>query len=81
MHGKSASDDQVRNAVAHILAYATAMNECTAEYDGPKPFGDLRGFKGAAQSLEKGTTRWVLMGMGFLTADGSAHLAAPTDPE
>jgi hypothetical protein len=65
MHGKGASDDQKRNAIAHVLAYASAMNECAATYGGPRPFGDLRGFKGAAQALEKKTTRWVLRGMGF----------------
>jgi len=65
MHGKYASDDQKRNAIAHVLAYAAALNDCTATHGGPRPFGDLRGFKGAAQALEKGTTRWMLKGMGF----------------
>jgi hypothetical protein len=65
MHGKGASDDQKRNAIAHVLAYAAEFNQLTVACGGPKPFGDLRGFKGSGQSLEKKTTRWVLKGMGF----------------
>ena len=30
-----------------------------------RPFGDLRGFKGRGQPLERTTTRWVLKGMGM----------------
>ncbi len=81
MHGKVAPDDQIRNAAAHVLAYAAAINEFTATNDGPKPFGDLRGFKGAAQSLEKGTTHWVLKGMGFFASNSSGHSAIPPDPQ
>lgn len=65
LHGKRASDDQIRNAVAHVLEYADQLNGYTQTQSGPRPFGDLRGFRGAAQSLEKGTSRWVLRGMGF----------------
>ena len=65
MHGKSSSDDHKRNAIAHVLAYAARLNETTLSCDGPRPFGDLRGFKGAGQALEKKTSRWVLKGMGF----------------
>jgi hypothetical protein len=65
MHGKGATDDQMRNAIAHVLEYARGLNDCTTKLGGPKPFGDLRGFKGAGQGLEKKTTRWVLKGMGF----------------
>ena len=65
MHGKAATDDQKRNAIAHALAYAVALNKRTTELGGPKPFGDLRGFKGATHSLDKSTTRWMLKGMGF----------------
>jgi hypothetical protein len=65
MHGKSASDDDMRNAIAHVLAYAEDLNKLTVTQGGPKPFGDLRGFKGAAQGLDKSTSRWLLKGMGF----------------
>jgi len=65
MHGKSATDDQKRNAIANVLRYAVGFNECTVALHGPKPFGDLRGYKGAAQALDKSTTRWMLKGMGF----------------
>jgi hypothetical protein len=65
MHGKTASDDNKRNAIAHVLQYADDLNSETAALRGPKPFGDLRGFKGRGKSLDKGTSRWVLKGMGF----------------
>lgn len=78
IHGKNPSDDEIRNAIAHILRYAKAMNECTVSNGGPAPFGDLRGFKGAAQALEKETTRWVLKGMGFF---GTEHKGDTHRPE
>jgi len=66
MHGKGASDDDKRNAIAHVLAYAQELNNLTDQLGGPRPFGDLRGFKGAGQALDKATTQWVLKGMGFI---------------
>lgn len=65
MHGKGATDDQKRNAIARVLAYATQLNAHTVALQGAAPFGDLRGFKGAAKSIDKSTTRWMLKGMGF----------------
>jgi hypothetical protein len=65
MHGKLANDDDKRNAIAHGLKYADELNDFTAARRGPKPFGDLRGFKGARQSLDVATTRWLLKGIGF----------------
>jgi hypothetical protein len=65
MHGKTASDASKRNAIAHVLSYAEALNVETVALKGPKPFGGLRGFKGRGKSLDKGTSRWVLKGMGF----------------
>ena len=65
MHGKTASDDRIRNAIAHVLQYADDMNTETSALNGPRPFGALRGFKGRGKSLEKGTSRWVLKGMGL----------------
>jgi hypothetical protein len=66
MHGKGASDDDKRNAIAHVLEYAQELNDLTERLGGPRPFGDLRGFKGAGQALDKATTHWVLKGMGFI---------------
>jgi len=68
MHGKQTTDEEKRNAVASVLDYAEAINQLVSSIAGFKPFGDLRGFKGAAQSLDKSTTRWLLKGMGFTIA-------------
>ena len=68
MHGKGATDDQKRNAIAHVLAYATAFNKHNLANSCPQVFGSLKGFKGAARSLDKSTTRWMLKGMGFSIA-------------
>ncbi|MGH9365038.1 MAG: hypothetical protein ACRD1B_07220 [Thermoanaerobaculia bacterium] len=68
MHGKQGTDDEKRNAIANVLDYAEAINQFVSGMASFKPFGDLRGFKGAAQSLDKSTTRWLLKGMGFTIA-------------
>ncbi len=65
MHGKNTTDDDKRNAIAHVLMYAEEFNGATVARGGPKPFGDLRGFKGRSKSLDASTSRWVLKGMGF----------------
>jgi hypothetical protein len=65
MHGKYTIDLDKRNAVAHVIEYAEQLNAHVHGIAGFRPFGDLRGFKGAAKSLDKSTTRWVLKGMGF----------------
>jgi len=66
MHGKTTTDDDKRNAIAHALQYATDLNDFVASVGGPRPFAnDLRGFKGSAKSLPPSTTRWILKGMGF----------------
>ena len=65
MHGKVPHDRELRNAIAHVLGYTREFAEFVYEIAGFNPCGDLRGFKGATASLEKGTTRWVLKGMGF----------------
>lgn len=65
LHGKGGTDGEKRNAIAHVLEYAKLLNDHCSGLNGPCPFGDLRGFKGRATSLEKGTTRWMLKGMGF----------------
>ena len=65
MHGKNANDSDKRNAVGNVIDYAKSLNDHVHRIAGFRPFGDLRGFKGAAKSLDKSTTRWVLKGMGF----------------
>lgn len=65
MHGKPTTDDDRRNAIAHVLQYAVDVNAFVATVNGPPPFDDLRGYKGAAKGLSKSTSRWVLKGMGF----------------
>ncbi len=67
MHGKMPTPAQVRNAVASVLLYAETINDHLQVKAGFCPFHpDLRGFKGAAQGLDKSTTRWLLKGMGFI---------------
>jgi hypothetical protein len=66
LHGKDATDDQKRNAIAHVLEYSKELNDYTFSLAGLRPFADLRGFKGAATALGSETSRWVLQGMGFL---------------
>jgi len=65
VHGKSVTDANFRKALVEILDYADSFNAAVSKRAGFKPFGDLRGFKGRATSLGKGTTRWLLKGLGF----------------
>lgn len=65
MHGKPTTDDRIRNAIARVLEYAAAINQQLKGSCGVEPFGELRGFAGAAKKLDKRTTRFMLKGMGF----------------
>lgn len=65
MHGKTASDDRLRNAIARVLEYSDAMNKQLSGKCGLRPFGDLRGFAGRMLKLDERTTRFMLKGMGF----------------
>jgi hypothetical protein len=65
IHGKSVSDDEVREAIADILEYAEAFNSEVQSLAGFKPLGDMRGFKGRADCLDKRTTKWLMRGLGF----------------
>ena len=69
MHGKTVSDDQIRNAIACVLNYAEEVNNQLHENYQLKPFGELRGFAGRSEKLDKSTSRFVLLGMGFLKND------------
>lgn len=73
MHGKIVEDPEYRNAIVAVVDYAEAFNEFVAELDGFPPFGDLRGFKGRGQSLDKKTTQWVLRGMGVIKSTKSVE--------
>lgn len=65
IHGKSVNDSEMREAIADSLEYAGLFNEEVSGSAGFKPFGDMRGFKGRADSLDKRTTKWLMRGLGF----------------
>lgn len=68
VHGKEPRDNEIRKAMVDIIDFAEQFNEFVESLAGFRPFGDLRGFKGRAQPLDKATTRWLLKGMGFTLA-------------
>lgn len=68
MHGKYTTEKARREAIVDVLEYAEEFNKFVSGIASFQPFGDLRGFKGRAQSLNASTTRWVLKGMGFAIA-------------
>lgn len=65
VHGKTVLPADMRRAITRVLEYAEQFNEFVSGQAGFTPFNDLRGFKGAAKSLSKKTTRWVMKGLGF----------------
>ena len=65
LHGKEATEKELREAISNILGYAIEMNDWVYQAAGVRPFGDKRGFKGRAEALDKSTTRWILKGMGL----------------
>lgn len=65
MHGKPASDDKIRNAIARVLEYAEEVNNQLHSTNKTKPFGPLKGFAGRLKKLDAKTTRYMLRGMGF----------------
>lgn len=65
IHGKSVDDNEMREAIADCLEYACLFNSDVSACAAFKPFGDMRGFKGRADSLDKRTTKWVMRGLGF----------------
>jgi hypothetical protein len=65
VHGKQVKDPTLRKAITDVLDYASLMNADLKAIAGFEPFGDLRGFKGRAQPLDRSTTKWLLKGMGF----------------
>lgn len=65
MHGKNPKDAEMRKAIVDVIEYAEALNDFSEKVAGFKPFGPLRGFKGAGVPLEKSTSRLVVKGLGF----------------
>lgn len=65
IHGKSVDDNEMREAIADCLEYGNLLNMDVSGVAGFKPFGDMRGFKGRADSLDKRTTKWLMRGLGF----------------
>jgi len=65
MHGKSTSAKQKREAIGNVVEYAREYNDFVYSIARLRPFGELRGFKGRAKSVDPSTTRWMLKGMGF----------------
>jgi hypothetical protein len=65
IHGKSVTDNELREAIADVLEYAEAFNFEVNSIANFKPFADMRGFKGRADSLDKRTTKRVMRGLGF----------------
>lgn len=70
MHGKGLDPAELREAISRTLQYAAQINGFLDTRNvGFRPFcGDLRGFVGRLESIDKATSRWVLKGMGFQIA-------------
>lgn len=65
IHGKDPDDKEMRKAMHDIFKYADEFNNFVSGLESFRPFGDLRGFKGRGENLDKETTRWILKGLGF----------------
>ncbi|WP_162516190.1 hypothetical protein, partial [Aeromonas veronii] len=65
IHGKQVSDAELREAIADVLEYAELLNDEVSSVASFKPFGNMKGFKGRADSLDNRTTKWLMKGMGF----------------
>ena len=70
MHGKDFDSGELREAISRTLQYADHLNRfLDGRNVGFRPFcGDLRGFVGRLESMDKATSRWILKGMGFQLA-------------
>lgn len=65
IHGKDVSENELRQAIADVLAYAEELNNEVHARGEFKPLGDMRGFKGRAEALDKRTSKWLMRGLGF----------------
>lgn len=70
-HGKQWSAAEARKALIEVFDFAEEFDDFVLSNGGFRPFGDLRGFKGAKAPLPRETTRWVLKGMGVPNKDQS----------
>jgi hypothetical protein len=69
MHGRGLDEAETREAICRVLFYASEFNAfLQGRGVGFRPFGDLRGFVGRLEALDKPTSRWILKGMGFSLA-------------
>ena len=66
VHGKEVGQSDYRKAISAIIDYATEFNTECFNHGGFRPFGSLQGFKGAAGSHDKSTSRLILRGVGLL---------------
>lgn len=64
-HGKNWEAKDVRESLVNVLTFAADFNEFVYKHGAFRPFGNLKGFKGRAESIHKSTTSWVLRGMGI----------------
>ncbi len=76
-HGKSWTQKEVRGGLVSSIDFSIEFNDFVQNIAGFRPFGNLKGFKGRAESLPKSTTKWVLQGMGI--NDKSANKANSAD--
>lgn len=65
IHGKNVNDSELRGAIADVLDYAEAFNSEVNNVAGFKPLGNMKGFKGRAEPLDKRTSKWLMRGLGF----------------
>ena len=65
LHGKNVAEKDFRKALVAIIEYAEEFNQKCYDSGGFRPFGPLKGFKGAAASMDRSTSRWVLKGIGL----------------
>lgn len=70
IHGKTVHEADFRMATLRVIEYAESMNDLVHGIAAFKPFtNDLRGFTGRGESLDKSTTKWLMIGLGFTHKD------------
>lgn len=65
MHGKKTTDSEKLQAIKDALEFSHLFNEQIYQKAAFRPFGSLKGFKGARKSLGIDTSKWILKGLGF----------------
>ena len=64
-HGRPLTAAEARECIAGALEFSEEFDEFVSTTAHFRPYGDMRGFKGAGEPLSKETTKWVLKGMGI----------------